>query len=483
MARPRRLYRDKKKDKFYYLVDGKKIFIKVPEGMSQAQVQKINIKNIIQGEAKKLKPRKKRVKATYDKKISKDMQKGQPFLSGKPTYFFQPPSSQTSSFTTIQKGDDSTAKLVELLLKNARENTNLSQPKLAIPIPEALPIPKAMPIPVADIAPLIPPVPSDIITTPSVIDSTYIPPKKSETTWFTQSIPKQPSISSLPSLEPDIPPSSESEEEVIPVSTSPDIDDSIFLDFALEQAEAGNIEFRRRISDYKQKDYKKLGEILGINANKRTLVDNRKLIVDELKRRAGLGISGKGKKQKDDGLYNDEIEEIMKKRIKNFVPVVAQDKVHHLLHYVNPENKYFSAVINTEPSDSSGRHWRCIFIDARDDYTSAEYFDPLAESSKPEDTLLEVMRKISKMLNPEKYFKFKFNKLQRQSEKSSNCGYHVMQFIEDRVNGENFEEASGWNSYKERQKQKGKGIDDSVNGEKEIKPYQEMIEKKFKYYL
>lgn len=52
--RPRRLYVTKD-NRFYYLINGKKKFIKVPEGMSQKQLQKVNITNIIGGPAKRLK--------------------------------------------------------------------------------------------------------------------------------------------------------------------------------------------------------------------------------------------------------------------------------------------------------------------------------------------------------------------------------------------------------------------------------------------
>ena len=42
VARPRRIYYDEKRNKYYYLVKGKKKFIRVPVGMSQKQIQKIN---------------------------------------------------------------------------------------------------------------------------------------------------------------------------------------------------------------------------------------------------------------------------------------------------------------------------------------------------------------------------------------------------------------------------------------------------------
>ena len=64
MSRPRRLYINSK-GKYYYIVDGKKKFIKVPEGMSQKQIQTINIKNIIAGPARRLKKRRKKVAPVF----------------------------------------------------------------------------------------------------------------------------------------------------------------------------------------------------------------------------------------------------------------------------------------------------------------------------------------------------------------------------------------------------------------------------------
>ena len=45
MTRPRRLYTTAD-GKFYYLIDGKKKFVKAPTGISQKQIARINIKNI-----------------------------------------------------------------------------------------------------------------------------------------------------------------------------------------------------------------------------------------------------------------------------------------------------------------------------------------------------------------------------------------------------------------------------------------------------
>ena len=65
MARPRRLYTDDK-GKFYYIINKKRVFVKVPKGATQKQVQKVNVKTIVNlPETKRLKRRKKRIKPKF----------------------------------------------------------------------------------------------------------------------------------------------------------------------------------------------------------------------------------------------------------------------------------------------------------------------------------------------------------------------------------------------------------------------------------
>jgi hypothetical protein len=88
---------------------------------------------------------------------------------------------------------------------------------------------------------------------------------------------------------------------------------------------------------------------------------------------------------------------------------------------------------------------------------------PLAQG-KPPEAVISIMRKISKKLNPEKMFKYKQNLIRRQSLHTSNCGHFCIKFIEDRMNGESFCDASGYTDFIKRHK----GEDDSIDGEKEL---------------
>jgi len=190
---------------------------------------------------------------------------------------------------------------------------------------------------------------------------------------------------------------------------------------------------------------------------------------EQAKQAMGFGEDG------DDGLYNDELAQLIRKRVGQIVPVLPSNKLNQLLGYVVKGDKKFAAVINTNPSQSDGSgmdgyrpgHWRAIFIDNRDDYPSCEYFDPLAEGP-PEKALVNVMKKLCRIMNPEKMCLYKQSNIRRQAKEKSTCGWHVAQFIDDRWNGDSWADASGYNHYMQSQKE---AVDDSVDGEKEVSKY------------
>lgn len=200
--------------------------------------------------------------------------------------------------------------------------------------------------------------------------------------------------------------------------------------------------------------------------------------VEQLRKEMGFG-----EYESNNGLYNDEIAKIIRKRIGTIIPVVPSDKINDLLSYVVKGDKKFAAVINTNPSQSDGSgddgyrpgHWRAIFIDCRDDFPSCEYFDPLAEG-KPEKALVDIMKKICKKMNPEKMCLFKSNSIRRQAKEKSTCGWHVVQYIDDRWRGVPWSEATGYNNYMEKLKEP---VDDSKDGEKEVEKYI----KKYEVYI
>jgi hypothetical protein len=515
MARPRRLYINSK-GKYYYIVNGIKKFIKVPQGMSQQQIQNINIKNIIAGPARRLKRRTKKIVPVYSKKIAKgeDMEKSViKTEGGLPAYVFTPQKKFLSIGDLTTKSDDTSNDKLINLLKGAIPVIAEGAKKLALPAPEQKFLlgdadkefindmiegkliesePALRELIRRETKP--PPISKSDVQKENERIRKEIEDRKGSSrtgTPFT-SAPASPLLDEDEEGKPLKPPASftrvppkalpvqkaaeESKKEpsVYQFLTQKRLENALGREWVLTTFPGGFS------STLPATDFRTIARKLGIKADIVDKTDKKDLIIlikEDLTQK-GFGDNG------DDGLYNDQIEKIMKKRIKNFVPVVASDKVNDLLQHVNKGDKFFSAVINTEPSESFGRHWRCIVIDNRDDYPSAEYFDSLAENAKPDDALLSVMRKICKRMNPEKYFKFKYNMLRRQSFNTSNCSYHVMKFIEDRHNGVPFEDASGWSDYMKRQKGNGyEAIDDSQDGEGDLEKYQNKIKKLFKSYL
>lgn len=183
-----------------------------------------------------------------------------------------------------------------------------------------------------------------------------------------------------------------------------------------------------------------------------------------------------------DGLYNTDIEAIMKGLKHGPVPVICSDKIGMLPDYVHKGMKKFGAIINTNPSTSDGSgkdgyrvgHWRGIFFDNDEDgRVSCEYFDPLCEGTIP-PALKKVMIKVAEKMNPEDYFLVKENNLKRQSNTTSTCGFHSIKFIDDRMNGVPWSEATGYDEYMAKNKP-----DDSIAGEialeKPMKKYDKYI--------
>jgi hypothetical protein len=197
---------------------------------------------------------------------------------------------------------------------------------------------------------------------------------------------------------------------------------------------------------------------------------------EEAKLQMGFG-------NENEGLFNDQIAKIIRKRVGKIIPVIPSDKVNELLGYVRKGDKKFAAVINTNPSTSDGSgndgyrpgHWRAIFINNEDDFPSVEYFDPLAEGPA-EKPLVAVLRKICKKMNPEKLFLYKQSNIRRQAKFASTCGWHSLQFIDDRWNGEPWSQATGYDNYMEKLENPA---DDSHDGEKEVSKYI----KKYNVYL
>lgn len=487
MTRPRRLYTTAD-GKFYYLIDGKKKFVKAPAGISQKQIARINIKNIVNAPtAKRLKRRRKRIEPAYGKKVGGVLQKSE--TGGLPIYFFKP-QKNIPTIDEIAKASDDTSidKLAKLLKKGLEAKPSSS--KIAATIatqtePEKKggrkketksgeeaesesepPKVSKKQLSVNELVKVIGEVDRrspnmNLNLVRAYLDEFYgkdkytgITPKKyNDALALYEELAKTTPIGTPPpSMKESMPPPR-------PRPSPPKKTGVVGMkDYSEESAYA---------SDFVKKLMKQGGVQTGTMTESETegaqeSKTNPSEVRLPLKEGGGAG----------DGLYNDEIEKIVKKRIKNYVPVIASDEINELPRYVARGDKRFGFVINTNPSTSDGSgndgyrtgHWRAVYINNEDDYPTVEYFDPLAEGKMPSE-LITICRKIAMKMNPSMMFKYKQNMLRRQSKMTSNCGHHAIKFLDDRFNGIPYADATGYTDYMEKH---SSPPDDSQDGEKDI---------------
>jgi hypothetical protein len=417
MVRPKRLFIDEK-DRPYYIIDKKKVFVKVPNGVTLKQIQKVNIKNIIQQPSvKRVKRRKKRVKPQFQQRLVSSMAPGVlPSSGGLPTYVFQE-KKPVQSIEDVQKAFTNREKK---LLKDAEivpqkqtleiENYKQDKERIREEI-RVRQIERAMR--------------ALIRGKPGSTDVTEKATQIEELGMF--------SVPSSPKKKPVLPPIPKTKRSELMPSLQTKVEKEVPGSFTKTE----------------------IGRGKGIPKGYHKMPDGT--IMKDSEHGAGH----------DEGLYDDEVERIASKRLKYFVPCIASDETDQLMKYVKRGDKEFAFVINTDPSGTPGRHWTCVYIDNRDDYPSCEFFDPLAEGSPPK-AVIDVMRRIASKMNPEKMFKYKYNIIRRQSTRTNNCGHHCIKFLEDRYNGIPFCEASGYDDFIHQHKDKLMGADGSVLGEGEV---------------
>lgn len=174
------------------------------------------------------------------------------------------------------------------------------------------------------------------------------------------------------------------------------------------------------------------------------------------------GFSGKGPQSAhdDDGLYTDEIEKILQEKTHRIIPVIASDQVKSLVPLVDKNTKDFAFVMNLDNSKQPGSHWVAVYISRPD--VSVEYYDSLVH--QPTREFMRDIKLLVEKMEDNVYYKFKVNMIKDQSDDSSNCGYFAINFLDKRLNGGKFKEASFWEE-----------VDASGQGEKEIEKYKSYI--------
>ena len=174
-------------------------------------------------------------------------------------------------------------------------------------------------------------------------------------------------------------------------------------------------------------------------------------------------MKGQGEISNSRGLYSSEIDAYMKKH-PEYLGTVASDKISDL----NPNGERNAFIVNLDKSNEPGSHWISLFISSRDDERSVEYFDSFGKDP-PANISRGIKKFVDKMNTPTKLL-MKINKVKHQFEDTASCGLHAINFLEKRIKGISFAEASGFINLKKLQMAKY---------EKEALK----IEKRFKDYI
>lgn len=149
------------------------------------------------------------------------------------------------------------------------------------------------------------------------------------------------------------------------------------------------------------------------------------------------------------GLSNIEIDKLMKK-YPTYLGTFAHDEGNKILSLVEPQS-IGSFIINTDSmGESKSGHWQSVFFDGKKDM-AVEFYDSFGD--EPDQQLMTLIKRIAEKLDAQSYLKYKFNRVQQQSDDSSNCGFFAMKFIMDRMRGKDFSSSSGYDNHIKGEKQ------------------------------
>lgn len=162
-------------------------------------------------------------------------------------------------------------------------------------------------------------------------------------------------------------------------------------------------------------------------------------ILEEQKPLQEVQIVQTGKGVKDEGMWDYEIENFMKK-YPHFKGVISADEIKT----IEPDKKV-AFVMNTANRDEPGEHWVSVFINTDKNSRSVEYFDPFGQFGKrPSKKTLRDLQYLIDKINPPTKLLLKVNQVKQQNLRSNTCGLHAINFLIKRINGKSFIEATGY---------------------------------------
>ena len=166
-----------------------------------------------------------------------------------------------------------------------------------------------------------------------------------------------------------------------------------------------------------------------------------------------LGQHGSG--EDEEGLSNFQIDRHMAKfKSKGYLGCIASDEItSKILPKVSPLMNQGSFIMNLDTADGPGYHWVACYFTPH----IVEYYNSFGKP--PTASFISQMKQVMKKVDPDGLFKIKVNHIQRQGNNTTDCGYHAMKFIQDRIAGRSFATSTGYDDHLK---------DDHVNGEKAV---------------
>ena len=141
-------------------------------------------------------------------------------------------------------------------------------------------------------------------------------------------------------------------------------------------------------------------------------------------------VEGSGNKSK--GLWNDEIDNIMK-HTPNYMGAVGLEDLPKIFKHISDNKlKKFSFILNTNTD-----HWVAVNSDGH----SIEFYDPLTEWKPSKQFYNDFQKHIQHFPY---MLKFKINNVKQQSDNTANCGWFCMRFLMERANDISFKNATDY---------------------------------------
>ena len=150
---------------------------------------------------------------------------------------------------------------------------------------------------------------------------------------------------------------------------------------------------------------------------------------DRLKNEEQQIVEYKGDGKNDFGLYNYQLDKIMKP-FKLYIKAIRLEDLKEMINYIYDNNILIgSFILNID------KHWVAIYFDFKNEYV-LEYYDPFGEP--PRQIIIDLFKKLILSFNINVFIKIKINKIQQQNINSSNCGWFTMYFLIMRYNNYTF---------------------------------------------